>query len=164
MIPSKCDVAEMVRSLAQNTIARGLLKEIDVRLNAPGACPVRTDPGSLRAVLRNLLDNAVKYTDPGGSIRVACAYLGTTAVVTISDDGVGMESSEHPAQRPGTRGEPGGGVGLRLAKTLAVRLGATLAVDSAIGQGTSISLMLPVRADVDAPASEAIDHAATSRR
>ncbi|HEX6798140.1 MAG TPA: HAMP domain-containing sensor histidine kinase [Ktedonobacterales bacterium] len=126
---------------------------------------VRGDPSLLRQLAFNLLDNAVRYTLAGGSISVAVrgerrvhvpGDLRRHATVTISDTGVGI-AAEHLdhifepfyralSTRPPRDAEVGTGLGLALAQWIVRAHGGSVAVQSAVGQGTTVTVELPLAA------------------
>jgi two-component system, sensor histidine kinase and response regulator len=108
----------------------------------------------LTAVLRNLVNNAIKFTPAGGSVVIEAAEADDTVEVRVTDTGVGMDADtlgklfrlDQRVTTPGTEGEKGSGLGLLLCRDLAERLGTELEVRSEAGVGTTFSLTLP-RAD-----------------
>ena len=106
----------------------------------------------LSQVLANLLNNAAKYTDPGGRIAIVGARDGADAVVTVRDSGVGIEADMLPrlfslfAQGDRIRSQGGLGVGLALARRLVELHGGTLEARSeGAGQGSEFVVRLPIR-------------------
>jgi two-component system OmpR family sensor kinase len=103
----------------------------------------------LEQVLRNLLDNAVKYTRPGGQITVALRAEDGQAELTVRDDGVGIapEDLPHVFERfyraPSARGRSGAGLGLAIAAWIVRAHGGTITVDSVPGQGSTFTVRLP---------------------
>lgn len=130
---------------------------------------VLLDPKRLRQVLINLLDNAAKFTR-GGWISfqadVAAAAGGPDCLLfTISDSGVGMKQEQlsqlfEPYQRAdNARGLPGVGLGLSIARYWVERMGGSITVDSAPGQGTTMKISLPLSvpdASEDMTATESV--------
>jgi signal transduction histidine kinase len=118
---------------------------------------VEGDPTRLEQVIFNLLDNAVKYTPPGGRITLTVNSEGAAAVVRVADTGIGMTpdalarvfepffQAESPHARPGG----GLGLGLTLVKRLVELHGGDIAADSpGLGHGTQVRVRLPL---TDAP-------------
>jgi signal transduction histidine kinase len=112
-------------------------------------------------IVRCLLDNAVKFTPPGGTVTVACRKSGDERLVQVRDTGIGI-APEHLAliferfrQVDGSTTRPynGLGIGLALAKELAELQGGRIAVRSEIGKGSEFTVHLPSR--VPAPAGVA---------
>lgn len=124
---------------------------------------VDADPTRLEQIIANLLDNALKYTPPGGSINVAVRVEGEEAVVAVADSGIGISSELMPyvfdlfvqGTRTLERAQGGLGVGLALVRQLAVMHGGRVTVYSqGTGLGSCFELRLPL---IEAP--EVSDHA-----
>ncbi|HYD98536.1 MAG TPA: ATP-binding protein, partial [Alphaproteobacteria bacterium] len=131
----------------------------------PGDLPLlRGDPRRLRQALLNLLSNAAKFTPPGGRVAVEgdVAPDGSLRLV-VSDTGIGMTADEVAialmpfAQIDGglSRRFDGTGLGLPLAKGFVESHGGTLAVESAPGAGTTITILLPPARLIERPAAVA---------
>src|SRR5262249_53044232 len=123
---------------------------VDLLENAPAT--VVGDAARLRRLFRSLLANAVKYTDAGGTIGIRSA-LGADAVrVSIRDSGIGIppESLPHVFERfyradPARSRDTGGsGLGLSLAQWIAEAHGGSIAVESAVGRGSTFTVTLPL--------------------
>jgi signal transduction histidine kinase len=138
------DVPDLVRSIAESVAAHAHLKDIDLVTDAPSVLPVRSDAGLLRAIVRNLVDNALKFTKPGGRVSVTCRLENGSALIAVEDDGIGMETGDDQPQRSGTGGERGSGLGLSLVRTLVTRIGATMTIESQPGSGTAVRIRVPV--------------------
>ena len=112
---------------------------------------VRADDRRLRQVLINLLSNAVKFTPEGGRVWLSCFRRGNQLAIAISDSGIGMAPEDIPkALEPFgqidskiSRKYEGTGLGLPLAKHLVEVHGGTLAVESRINAGTTVTILLP---------------------
>lgn len=129
-------------------LARGLEFEFE------GCDPeirVRTDPEKLQQIVLNLLTNAVKFTDPGGRITLACKCTGGTAMVTVTDTGDGIAAEDlarvfEPFVQVDaalTRTHDGVGLGLAISRDLARALGGELTAESELGMGSTFTLTLP---------------------
>src|SRR5699024_9371249 len=111
------------------------------------------DPARVSQILHNLVMNAIKYTDPGGFIRLRVRREGGEAVVVIEDNGIGM-SQEMQArlfrlfeQDPAAQGRTGGGlgIGLALVREFVERHGGTVTGTSAgPGMGSCFTIRLPL--------------------
>jgi signal transduction histidine kinase len=112
---------------------------------------VRADDRRLRQVLINLLSNAVKFTPEGGRVWLSCFRRGNQLAIAISDSGIGMAPEDIPkALEPFgqidskiSRKYEGTGLGLPLAKHLVEVHSGTLAVESRINAGTTVTILLP---------------------
>ncbi|MBZ5712907.1 ATP-binding response regulator [Nannocystis pusilla] len=150
--------------LAQVTnLAAGSDRRVSLHA-APGPIFVDGDPTRLSQVFSNLLDNAIKYTQPGGRIEVSLLDDGGQAHVRVRDDGVGIarDGLEHvfdlfyQSQVSLDRAEGGLGIGLTLVRVLVEMHGGTVTAHSAgPGRGTEFHVVLPGVATVrDAANSE----------
>lgn len=118
--------------------------------DVPAGFTVESDENALRFVLRNLVSNAMKFTE-GGRITVsACHDEAGRACIRVADTGVGMTGevrgrlfdANHRQSTPGTQREKGSGLGLVLVKEYLEKLGGTLDVRSEPGRGTTVELTL----------------------
>jgi two-component system, OmpR family, sensor kinase len=118
---------------------------------------VRGDGQRLQQIMTLLLDNAVRYSHPGGDVRVAAARgIDATGApvwrLTIADQGIGVSPEDLPhvfertfrAANARTHRPDGTGLGLAIARTLAERQGGAVQLESAPGQGATATLILPV--------------------
>jgi signal transduction histidine kinase len=116
-----------------------------------GAAPlvVDGDPPRLEQVAANLLDNAVKFTPRGGSVEVGVSRSDGTARVTVHDTGPGIPPHEVPRvfdrlfRGDLSRTERGLGLGLSLVRAIVEAHGGSVSVDSAPGQGATLTVSLP---------------------
>jgi len=124
-----------------------------VDLTALGNRRYASDYAALVRVLSNLLMNAVKYTQPGGLIRVSAAMEpGGVARFTVADNGMGMKPEFLdrlflPFERAKESAHlPGKGLGLSIVRRLVERMGGTIAVKSKWGKGTEFAVRVPLGA------------------
>ncbi len=125
----------------------------EVVLDRNDEAVVSADPVLLRQLFRIFLENSRKYTPAGGHIRASSimAADGKSVTVTLSDDGIGIapEHQAHIFERfyrvdsSRTKETGGSGLGLSIARWIAEQHGIRIAVKSAEGQGTAISLVMP---------------------
>jgi len=126
----------------------------ELTLECDAGITVTTDPRRVRQIVLNLLSNAIKFGE-GKPITVACRPLDDGGVeVDVRDEGRGIEPENlerifdefvqiaHPDQQLGT------GLGLPISRRLAVLLGGSLTVESALGEGSTFRLVLPPKLDV----------------
>jgi signal transduction histidine kinase len=118
--------------------------------HADGVVPsVRGDRERLRQVLRNLLENAVKYSPAGEAVDVRARAEDGRVLVTVEDSGPGIPAEQHGLifERFGRAnvglGKPGTGLGLFIARSIAEAHGGRLSVASTPGQGATFTLELP---------------------
>jgi signal transduction histidine kinase len=110
------------------------------------------DPDAVSSVIRNLLTNAVKFSRPGGDVKLESqAGPAGTVFIRISDQGTGMTDQQIQAfsardsleSRPGTQGEKGLGIGLSLVAGLCDQAGWPIHLQSSLGQGTEFTITVP---------------------
>ena len=143
-------VDDVLQILAARIAAGGV--EVSAHV-APGTPPVHADGDRLRQVLINLVDNAIKYTPPGGavSVRAAAAESPGTVEIVVEDTGVGIPTQDLPrlterffrVDKARSRELGGTGLGLAIVKHIVQAHGGQLAITSAVGQGTTVRVVLP---------------------
>jgi signal transduction histidine kinase len=113
--------------------------------------PAYADAGMIYAVIRNLLSNALHFTETGGKVTVSAEKHERCVSITISDTGVGIAPDDLKKlfrvdvkhQQTGTAGEEGAGLGLLLCHELVKKNGGKLIVESTVGSGTAVTVRLP---------------------
>ena len=164
----RLDLRSAVRDAVE--LARGREEASTLSISARlGLQPVvvEADPDRLAQVLGNLLDNALKYTPPGGAIDVSVATEGNQAVVHVRDTGVGIPLEFQPrvfdvfsrANIQGTLGRSGLGLGLSVVRELITRHGGEISVQSrGLGQGADFVIRMPIALGdpEDAPRVDAV--------
>ncbi len=117
----------------------------------PKQCVVYVDKHMISIVVRNLINNAVKFTPTNGCITISCKCEENNALISIRDEGIGMSSEQISAlyttkqkveTRLGTKGEKGTGLGLILCKDLLKRNNSNLHINSILEKGTVMSFSL----------------------
>jgi signal transduction histidine kinase len=108
------------------------------------------DPDMLRQIVGNVLSNAIKFSPPGGEVRIVGESGDGQAVLIVSDRGRGIAPDERdkifePYYRArNSRGVPGAGIGLYVARKFVENHGGTIRIDGALNAGTSVTITLPV--------------------
>ncbi len=147
-IPLDCWLAGIVHAFGEQARAKGIIIQTVVE---PGL-EMTADNRMMESTLRNLISNAIKFTNTGGKVWVSAhAGSGGGRIITVRDSGIGMDEEmlsrlfriDVNAGRPGTDGESSSGLGLLLCKEFVERHGGTIMVSSDPGQGTSFSVELP---------------------
>jgi two-component system phosphate regulon sensor histidine kinase PhoR len=123
---------------------------LELVLDMSGDCPlVLIDADRVRQVLTNLLHNAIKFTAPGGRVRVWTKQVGAEVVVAISDTGVGIASDDLPRiferffKADRARSGGGTGLGLAIAKHIVQAHGGRIWAESVEGKGSTFYFSLP---------------------
>lgn len=161
-LPINETVHETVRSLLPTARAKG----VELEEEAPERVWAHADPGMLRIIVRNLVNNAIKFTQPGGWVRVAAEsghapeYGQPSCTIRVRDSGIGMTRQQidqlfKPGirSRRGTAQERGAGIGLQLVDDFVSRHGGTITVESEPERGTTVSVLLPTRTATDESAT-----------
>jgi len=144
------DMARLVRDACELLAPVAEDRGLSLACEAPETSPVVGDPRMIQRIFANLLDNAVKYTPSGGTVKVSLSEKGGEAVVVaVQDTGIGIPAGDlpHVFERfyrcDQSRSEPGTGLGLSLARALARAHNGDITVTSALGQGSTFTLILP---------------------
>jgi signal transduction histidine kinase len=128
---------------------RGVVLELAVDQDIPG---LRADERKLKQILTNLLTNAIKFTERGGRVTLrAWCRLESGCVIQIVDTGIGIALEDIPkvlsqfgqVDSPLNRKHQGTGLGLPLTKALVELHGGSMDLQSALGQGTTVTLRFP---------------------
>jgi signal transduction histidine kinase len=147
------DPAALVRDCAGLVTALAKQKHVTIAIDLPaGLPPLNGDELRLRQVLLNLLSNAVKFSHAGGAVSLAMRLNDAgEPEISVADAGIGMKSEDVPtALQPFqqidvrlARSHGGTGLGLPLSKMLVEKHGGSLVIDSALGRGTTVTVVLP---------------------
>ncbi len=119
--------------------------------SAPPGMIISADPDRLEQVLTNLVDNALKYTPPGGRVDVQVAAVNGEVEIAVRDTGGGIRPEDLPhvferfyrADRSRTRGSGGTGLGLAIAKHIVEAHGGRMSVSSRMNEGTTFTFTIP---------------------
>ena len=148
---SECvqDASDAVSAQAQQAGVTVLVEPV------PTPCRVVADAGRLHQCLVNLLTNAIKYNQPGGSVRISVSKDVSGTAISVRDDGMGMDAQQRlhlfePFNRLGRQDDaaPGTGLGLVITRQLVEAMHGELRVESEPHQGSCFSIVLPDAADV----------------
>lgn len=148
------NVVELCTTLLEFVQPQARAKRLNLELLADQDVPeLETDRGKLRQVLFNFLSNALKFTPEDGSITLRVRREGAEHVrISVRDTGPGIAPEHHAviflkfrqADQSATREHQGAGLGLTIAKELARLLGGEVGVDSAVGEGATFWVKLPL--------------------
>ena len=117
-----------------------------------GALVVSSDPELLFRLCANLVNNAVKYSRPGGSVNLSLSRVADEVVFTCTDDGLGISDADQAqlfseffrSTNPEALGRPGTGLGLAIVARIVARHDGRIEVESELGSGTTFRVTLPV--------------------
>ena len=145
------DLSRVTADTAREMRLLSEAKGIALEMKTARPLTVSGDATRLRELVTILLDNAIKYSDGGGSVNVDLRDAGETAVLTVTDTGRGIPPDALPrifdrfyrADKARSRSMGGTGLGLAIAKWIAEAHGGSIAIDSAPGRGTTVTVELP---------------------
>jgi len=143
------DAHRVARDCVKDLSSRAKRKNLNVYVAVPRRLRVRMEPDHLAQALTHLLDNAIKFTPPGGWIRLGASSSKRTARILVEDSGIGIPSTHLPRVfdrffRVMKGAQPGSpGVGLHLVKKLVEAYGGSASVRSRLGRGSAFRLTLP---------------------
>ena len=150
--PEECDLREILDEVVANHEVALKKKEIHVELKiASGTERLWVDPMALTQVLGNLLNNAIKYSNPKTEITIACAKQSGLARFSVADQGIGIAQADlsriferfYRVDKSRSRKEGGTGLGLSIVKHMVQLMGGEVQVESELGRGTVFSFTLP---------------------
>jgi two-component system phosphate regulon sensor histidine kinase PhoR len=150
---SEISLAEFLPEILRDWEKRVEAKQLKSRLDVPLDLPkLEADESRLQEIIYNLLDNAVKYSQPGGLIILRAAVEGERVRISVSDEGIGILENDLPriferfyrADKARSRELGGTGLGLSIVKHIAQLHGGTAEAQSEPGKGTTISVLLPL--------------------
>lgn len=151
-------LTELYAGIARDWGRRFSDKQISIDIEvAPNLPILRADETRLQEILYNLLDNALKYTQQGGRIRLAATREGEEVVISVTDNGPGIAEADLPriferfyrADKARSREMGGTGLGLSIVKHIAQMHGGRVEAESKLGQGTTIRVIIPVEGPED---------------
>ena len=146
---AEVDIGALIRSACELFEPTAQDKHITLHCQAPEKTFLLGDARMLQRMLSNVLDNAVKYTPPGGQVKVSISQANQDIVVTVHDTGVGISETDLPRifdrfyRSDRSRSEPGTGLGLSLARAVARAHGGNITVTSVLNQGSTFIITLP---------------------
>jgi len=143
---------DVVRDVGEHMQVAAREKAVTLVVNLPEACQVSGDADRLRQLFFNLLDNAIKYTQPDGKVTVQGGPANGQARVTVADTGIGIPADHlphvfdrfyrvDPSRSPDTDGT---GLGLAICRSIAEAHGGHIEIGSTFGSGTHVTLALPM--------------------
>jgi signal transduction histidine kinase len=160
------EVAALVRSAVDSYAEVAEEKGIAITTAVPAALCIDGDAGALRRVFANLLDNAIKYTPGGGSVRITAERSGSAVTIRFTDTGAGIAPEDLPRiwdrlfRGDKSRTQRGLGLGLSFVRAIVESHGGKATVTSEPGHGTTASVLLPAAKTEGAnrlPSAEPVD-------
>jgi two-component system phosphate regulon sensor histidine kinase PhoR len=155
------NLAEVATSAVAALRPQADARKVTLSASCPDSLVVNGDPGQLDRMLINLLSNAVKFTLAGGAVEVALTTEDGLAVITVSDNGIGIPDRDQKelftrffrASNATERSVPGTGLGLTIVNAIVANHHGDLTLRSREGEGTTVAVRLPLLGATGAAAS-----------
>lgn len=148
------DATALVADTSRQMERLATVRHITLAADLPeAALLVSADPTRLRQVLLNILDNALRYTPRGGQVTLSAAARGDWAEIVVADTGIGIAPEDlgrvfdrfYRADSTRREGAAGSGLGLAIARAIIDAHHGAIAIDSALGAGTTLTVRLPLK-------------------
>ncbi len=143
------DLAECARWVCLDLGGEAVARGVDLAFESADRVPLRGDPTLLRELVKNLVDNAIRYTPAGGHVTVRVPPGGAAPAIEVEDSGAGVAAADRerifdPFYRVATTGQPGMGLGLTIVRDIARAHGAAVELeDGAGGAGLRVRVSFP---------------------
>ncbi len=152
--PEYISMDDLVKSIADNVAHQAADRDIDITVAS--LPPIKSDRLALEQIFSNLIDNAMKYTQPErpGRVQIRGRADHAQVVYEIEDNGRGIATEDHQRifdlfRRAGQQDQPGEGIGLAHVRALVRRLGGYMTLKSELGEGTTFIVTLPRRIQLE---------------
>lgn len=152
LVRGRVDLGRLVEKTA--VALRPVAERKDVRIETlvdPRLPAIEADASKIESVVTNLANNGVKFTEPGGVVRISAGQHGELAAIHVSDTGMGIPPDDLPHiferfYRVGATAlkVPGTGLGLAIVKKIVDMHGGSIKVHSKLGKGTTFTVLLPI--------------------
>jgi len=147
------DLVHLIEEVLHQTALLAREKSIGLIMGSTEPLETTGDYAHLRRLFLNLVDNGIKYTPPGGTVRVSIERTGEAAILSVKDTGPGIPPEEQEkvfqrffrSQEARSAGQGGSGLGLSIARSIAEAHGGKLELESAPGKGSTFRIYLPLR-------------------
>jgi signal transduction histidine kinase len=149
--PAIANVDHLIGEVVDIITPGAKAKDIKLEYTSSSELLVKLDAYMFKAIVRNLVSNAIKFTNPGGRIEISAAFCDNKTTIKVADNGTGIEPellkklfqfvSIHSS--PGTANETGTGLGLLLCKDFVDLHDGEIWIDSKLKEGTTVSFTIP---------------------
>jgi two-component system, OmpR family, sensor histidine kinase ResE len=147
------DLARFISEVGKDLVPAASDRELEFSVEVPGE-PVRAfiDGDRMQQVLHNLVENSIRYTEPGGKIWMSLTFLPSEASIEVSDTGIGIPPQDLPfvferffrSNRARRAYHGGSGLGLSIARWIVEAHKGTITVHSEVGKGSTFTVKLPL--------------------
>jgi signal transduction histidine kinase len=161
----ECVVGDIIRSSAHEFEDQAAKRGVKLLIDVPDSLPTVTgDRQQLVQAVSNLIENAVKFTLEGGTVRVSAERIEDQVVIHVADTGIGIPPEAQPrvferffrAKHPGAEQISGTGLGLSLVKAVIDAHKGRIWLESEVNKGTTMHLVLPARQATEMKKSEPV--------
>ena len=159
--PESLNLTQLVRANIDLVKSQASAKRIAIQFEATAPTPIEADRNMLNTIIRNLIYNAVKFTNPDGAIAISIENLENQYSLKVSDNGVGMSDQtlkslfkpNRVQSSSGTAQEQGTGLGLLLCQEFVTQHSGEIEVESELDLGTTFTILLPKRVSLSPAAT-----------
>ncbi|NHB70390.1 GAF domain-containing sensor histidine kinase [Perlabentimonas gracilis] len=149
--PQKIEFYNICAQTISHLKSQSEKKEIEITISAPENISLWADENMLKTVFRNLVSNAIKFSNNGSKIEISAEKYPSNTLITVSDNGVGIDDDvqkklfniSQSISNIGTMGEKGTGLGLILCKEFIEKHKGEIWVESKVGRGSNFKFTLP---------------------
>jgi PAS domain S-box-containing protein len=149
--PQILNFRDICKNILETLLPNADAKNIAINCSAEDHINVFADIDMLKTVLRNLMSNAIKFTNNGGAINMRAEQTDSDVTISVSDNGIGITPDDltkffdisEVITTKGTAGETGTGLGLLLCKEFVEKHGGKIWVESEVGKGSDFKFTLP---------------------
>lgn len=149
--PEKIALSPAIREIIEFSNSTARIKNISINHIHPDETEVFADKNMLQTILRNLISNALKFTNSNGKIKIYTKQEGDNIKITVSDNGVGMDEEtrnklfriDANITTKGTANETGSGLGLILCREFVEKHGGKIYVETEEGKGSDFTFTIP---------------------
>lgn len=151
--PRNLDLVPVINRVAELLKSQAAQKSITLQMQLPGHVFAFADEAMTSTILRNLISNAVKFTNPGGKVLVFIEQKADELMIVVSDNGVGIKPEavkrlfriDENHSTLGTQNEKGTGLGLILCKEFVEKHSGRIWVESIAGKGSQFYFTIPIK-------------------
>jgi signal transduction histidine kinase len=149
--PKNIEIVQLINEVSELTNDSALHKSITITKELPDRATIFADKAMIGTILRNLISNAIKFTNSGGRIVISAEQMDDELVVSVSDNGVGIKADsieklfriEESYSTKGTQDEEGTGLGLLLCKEFILKHGGKIWAESKLHSGSTFYFTVP---------------------
>lgn len=149
--PKETELSKIAEEIVDDMLNQAIAKRIEIINLIPKNLLITVDENMIKAVFRNLIENALKFTLPGGKVEIKAQISGNNTLVSVTDNGVGIKAAnieklfkiETGFSTPGTRNEKGTGLGLILCREFIEKHNGQIWAESTEGNGSTIHFTIP---------------------